>query len=157
MSISGKFQPKALLMTPAFEGGAQLSPDERWMVYQSNETGQAEIYVRRYPALDRAWQVSEGGGVQPRWSSTGREIYYRGGQHMMAATFDASGADPAFGKPVALFTDVYDFGQNVSIANYDVTRDGRFIMLRRGTGGRLRAVINWTEELKHVLAAGGVR
>ena len=76
---------------------------------------------------------------------------------MMAATFDASGADPAFGKPVALFTDVYDFGQNVSIANYDVTRDGRFIMLRRGTGGRLRAVINWTEELKHVLAAGGVR
>ena len=77
---------------------------------------------------------------------------------MMAATFDASGAEPTFGKPVALFTDVYDLGQNVSVANYDVTRDGRFIMLRRGTqGGRLRAVINWTEELKHVLAAGGVR
>jgi len=158
MSISGKFQPKPLLVTPAYEGGAQLSPDGRWMVYQSNESGQPEIYVRRYPALDRAWQVSEGGGVQPRWSSTSREIYYRGGQHMMAATFDASGAEPAFGKPVALFTDEYDFGQNVSIANYDVTRDGRFIMLRRGTrGGRLRAVINWTEELKHVLAAGGVR
>jgi hypothetical protein len=77
---------------------------------------------------------------------------------MMAATFDASGAEPTFGKPVALFTDEYDFGQGNSIANYDVTRDGRFIMLRRGTrGGRLRAVINWTEELKHVLAAGGVR
>jgi serine/threonine-protein kinase len=157
MSISGKFQPKPLLVTPAFEGGAQLSTDGRWMVYQSNETGQPEIYVRRYPALDRAWPVSEGGGVQPRWSSTSREIYYRGGQHMMAATFDASGAEPTFGKPVALFSDEYDFG-NMSIANYDVTRDGRFIMLRRGTrGGRLRAVINWTEELKHVLAAGGVR
>jgi hypothetical protein len=39
-----------------------------------------------------------------------------------------------------------------------VTRDGRFIMLRRGAnGGGLRAVINWTEELKHILAAGGVR
>jgi serine/threonine-protein kinase len=158
MSISGKFQPKPLLVTRAFEGGAQLSPDGRWLVYQSNETGQPEIYVRRYPALDRGWQVSEGGGVQPRWSSTSREIYYRGGQHMMAATFDASGAEPAFGKPMALFTDEYDFGQGTSIANYDVTRDGRFIMLRRGTrGGRLRAVINWTEELKHVLAAGGVR
>src|SRR5262249_45929511 len=95
---SGKFQPKPLLVTPAFEGGAQLSPDGRWMVYQSNESGQPEIYVRRYPALDRAWQVSEGGGVQPRWSSTGREIYYRGGHYMMAATFDASGAEPAFGK-----------------------------------------------------------
>jgi hypothetical protein len=77
---------------------------------------------------------------------------------MMAATFDASGAEPALGKPVVLFTDEYDFGQNISVANYDVTRDGRFIMLRRGTrGGRLRAVINWTEELKHVLAAGGAR
>jgi hypothetical protein len=76
---------------------------------------------------------------------------------MMAAVFDASGAEPLFGKPVALFSDEYDFG-NMSIANYDVTRDGRFIMLRRAThGGRLRAVINWTEELKHVLAAGGVR
>jgi Tol biopolymer transport system component len=158
ISISGKFQPKPLLMTPAYEGGAQLAPDGRWMVYQSNESGQPEIYVRRYPALDRAWQVSEGGGVQPRWSSTSREIYYRGGHYMMAATFDASGAEPTLGKPVALFTDEYDFGPNVSIANYDVTRDGRFIMMRRGThGGRLRAVINWTEELKHVLAAGGVR
>jgi hypothetical protein len=59
---------------------------------------------------------------------------------MMAATFDASGAEPTFGKPVALFTDEYDFGVNISMANYDVTRDGRFIMLRRGTqGGRLRA------------------
>jgi Tol biopolymer transport system component len=55
MSISGKFQPKPLLVTPAYEGGAQLSPDRRWMVYQSNESGQPEIYVRRYPALDRAW------------------------------------------------------------------------------------------------------
>jgi serine/threonine-protein kinase len=158
MSISGNFQPKPLLVTPAYEGGAQLSLDGRWMVYQSDESGQPEIYVRRYPALDRAWQVSEGGGVHARWSSTGREIYYRGGQHMMAAAFDASGAEPAFGKPVALFTDEYDFGQSISIANYDVTRDGRFIMLRRGTrGGRLRAVINWTEELKQVLAAGGAR
>jgi serine/threonine-protein kinase len=158
MSISGKFQPKPLLVTSAYEGGAQLSPDGRWLVYQSNETGQPEIYVRRYPALDRGWQVSEGGGVHARWSATGREIYYRGGQHMMAAAFDASGAEPTFGKPTALFADEYDFAGNVSIANYDVTRDGRFIMLRRGTrGGRLRAVINWTEELKHVLAAGGVR
>ena len=77
---------------------------------------------------------------------------------MMAVTFDAAGAEPTFGKPMALFSDEYDFGLNASIANYDVTRDGRFIMLRRGThGGRLRAVINWTEELKQVLAAGGVR
>ncbi len=77
---------------------------------------------------------------------------------MMAVTLDPSGADPAFGKPAALFADEYDFGQGISIANYDVTRDGRFIMLRRGShGSSLRAVIHWTEELKQILAAGGTR
>jgi serine/threonine protein kinase/Tol biopolymer transport system component len=158
MSISGKFQPKPLLVTPAYEGGAQLSPDGRWLLYQSNESGQPEIYVRRYPAMERQWQVSEGGGVQARWSRTSREIYYRSGQHMMAVAFDASGAEPTFGKPTPLFADEYDFGQNISIANYDVTRDGRFIMLRRGThGSSLRYVIHWTEELKQILAAGGAR
>ena len=158
LSISGRFPPKPLLVTPAYEGGAQLSPDRKWLLYQSNELGQPEIYVRRYPSLDREWQVSEGGGVQARWSSTGREIYYRSGRHMMSVSFDARGTEPAFGKPKALFADEYEFGQNISIPNYDVTRDGRFIMLRRGAqGGSLRVVIHWTEELKRILAEGGTR
>jgi Tol biopolymer transport system component len=158
MSISGKFQPKPLLATPAYEGGPELSPDGHWLLYQSNESGQPEIYVRRYPALDRQWQVSEGGGVQARWSTAGREIYYRSSQHLMAVAVDPSGAEPRFGKPAALFADEYDFGQAISIANYDVTRDGRFIMLRRGShGSSLRVVIHWAEELKQILAAGGVR
>ena len=158
MSITGKFQPKALLSTSAYEGGPQLSPDGRWLLYQSNESGQPEIYIRRYPAMDRQWQISEGGGVQPRWSSSSREIYYRGGQHIMAVALTGTGAEPTFGKPVALFADDYDFGQSVSIANYDVTRDGRFIMLHRSShGSSLRCVIHWTEELKQILAAGGIR
>jgi hypothetical protein len=158
MSISGKFQPKPLLVTPAHEGGPELSPDGHWILYQSNESGQPEIYVRRYPAMDRPWQVSEGGGVQARWSGTGREIYYRGGQHVMAVAVDSSGAQPTFGKPAALFADEYDFGQAISIPNYDVTREGRFIMLRRGShGSSLRVVVHWVEELKQILAAGGVR
>jgi serine/threonine protein kinase/Tol biopolymer transport system component len=158
MSISGKFQPKPLLVSPAYEGGPQLSPDRHWILYQSNESGQPEIYVRRFPTMDRQWQVSEGGGVQGRWSSTSREIYYRNGKHMMAAALDVSKVEPAFGKPTALFADEYDFGMGVSIPNYDVTREGRFIMLRRGTEGNgLHVVINWTEELKQILAAGGAR
>jgi hypothetical protein len=77
---------------------------------------------------------------------------------MMAVAVDSSSAEPTFGKPAALFADEYDFGQAVSIANYDVTRDGRFIMLRRGShGSSLRVVLHWTEELKQILAAGGVR
>jgi hypothetical protein len=73
-------------------------------------------------------------------------------------TLDASGTEPVFGKPTPLFADDYDFGQGISIANYDVTPDGRFIMIRRGAnGGKLRVVVNWTEELKQILAAGGLR
>jgi hypothetical protein len=59
---------------------------------------------------------------------------------------------------VALFADDYDFGQGTSIANYDVTARGDLIMLRREPdAGRVRAVLNWTEELKRILASGGVR
>jgi hypothetical protein len=147
ISKSGSFLPKPLVVTRGYEGGAQLSPDGRWLLYQSDASGQAEVYVRRFPVLQ--WQISEGGGVQTRWSSTGREIYYRNGRSLMAVAFDASGAEPVFGKPVALFTDEYDFGSGVSVANYDVSRDGRFIMLSRTPQSRtLRAVINWTEELQ---------
>ena len=158
MSVRGAFPPKPLIVTPSYEGGPQLSPDGRWLLYQSNASGQAEVYVRRYPALDRVWQVSEGGGVQPRFSSDSREIYYRGGPRLMAVALDSKGAEPVFGKPQALFVDEYDFGQGLSIANYDVTTDGRFIMLRRGPqGGRLHTALYWTDELKRIVAAGGVR
>ena len=139
MSISGAFEPKPLIVTPAYEGGAQLSPDGRWLLYQSDASGRPEIYVRRYPSLDRQWQVSDGGGVQARWSRNNREIYYRSGRRIVAATLDASGTEPVFGKPVALFMDDYDFGAGASIANYDVTADGRFIMIRRGVERRQAA------------------
>ena len=75
---------------------------------------------------------------------------------MMAAAFDAPGAEPTFGKPVALFTDEYDFGGKR--LDRELRRDSRRAVhhAAAGTqGGRLRAVINWTEELKQVLAAGG--
>ena len=158
LSTSGRFPPKVLIEGPGYEGSPQLSPDKRFLVYQSNESGQAEVYVRRYPALDRQWQISEGGGIQTRWSRSGREIFYRNGHSMMAVAFGGASEAPSLGKPAVLFTDDYDFGQGLSIPNYDVMEDGRFVMFRRDSnGGRLRAVLNWTEELKRIIAAGGVK
>jgi hypothetical protein len=158
MSLNGAFASRPLVATPAYEGSPHLSPDGRWLLYQSNASGQPEIFVRRFPDGDRAWQISEGGGVQSRWSPNGREAYYRGGGRIIAVAFDGKGEEPSLGKPQGLFADVYDFGQGLSIRNYDVTLDGRFLMLRRTTeGGTLRVVLNWTEELKRTLASGGVR
>ena len=69
-----------------------------------------------------------------------------------------SGAEPVLGKPTPLFADMYDFGQGLSVPNYDVLPDGRFLMLRRGAqGGTLSVVVNWIEELKRSLAKAGAQ
>ena len=157
-SITGASPERVILATPAYEGAPQLSPDGRWLVYQSNESGEPEIYVRAYPALERAWQVSEGGGAQTRWSRDGREIYYRGGGRLFAASFDGGSAEPRLGRPTALFADEYDFGPGITTPNYDVTPDGRFVFLRRTpSSGRLDVVLDWLPELERLIAAGGAR
>ena len=76
----------------------------------------------------------------------------------MAVPFDGSGVEPVMGKATPLFRDDYEYGPGVTIANYDVTPDGQFLMLRRESqGGRLHIVLNWTEELKQIIARGGTR
>jgi serine/threonine-protein kinase len=148
-SLSGAYPPKLLVSGRGYQGGAQLSPDGRWLLYQSDETGQAEIYVRAYPALDRAWQVSVGGGIQARWGAGGREVFYRTGNPMVGVTFDGRGAAPVLGKPQVLFDQPFEYGQGISIANYDVLPDGRFVMLRAEPGGAPFHVIrHWADQLR---------
>lgn len=77
---------------------------------------------------------------------------------MMAVPFDGSRDQPSICKPTPLFKDEYDLGQGVTIASYDVTNDGRFVMLRRDAkGAGLNLILNWTEELKEIIARGGVK
>jgi serine/threonine protein kinase len=65
-------QPYALLATPDNEAQGQLSPDERWLAYHSNESGRHEIYVRPFPRVnERKWIISTGGGREPSWSPSG--------------------------------------------------------------------------------------
>ena len=72
MSASGAFEPRRLISTRTYEGGAQLSPDGRWLAYVSNESGQSEILVRQYPALGRQWDVSEAQATSPAGAPTDR-------------------------------------------------------------------------------------
>ena len=105
MSVTGAFPPKPLRRDARPTTAAPSSrPTGAWLVYQSSASGQPETYVRRYPELDRAWPVSEGGGVQCRWSPTGREIYYRGGGKLVAVAFDGPGSEPVLGKPARCST-----------------------------------------------------
>jgi serine/threonine protein kinase/Tol biopolymer transport system component len=152
LSLRGPPRPRPVVSTPAFEGGPQFSPDGHWMAYASDESGQMQVYVRPFPGPDRRWPVSTQGGTQPLWNRNGKEIFYRLGNKMMVVDV-SGGVDLTLSQPRQLFDQRYVF-QNVSLANYDVSPDGqRFLMLKDETGsGRLNIVLNWTEELKRLVA-----
>lgn len=64
-----------LAAEPYDEKAAALSPDGRWLAYESTETGRDEVYIRPFPNVtDGKWQVSTQGAINPRWARSGREI-----------------------------------------------------------------------------------
>jgi serine/threonine-protein kinase len=66
-----------LIQAPYSQTHAALSPNGRFLSYASNETGRPKVYVRPYPSVDQGrWQISVEGGVEPRWSADGRELFF---------------------------------------------------------------------------------
>ncbi len=85
-------QVTTFLDSPFCELFPALSPDGRWLAYQSNESGQEEIYVRPFPGPGGPWQISSGGGTIPIWSENGKELFYKSpAQQIMAVTYSAEG------------------------------------------------------------------
>ena len=137
-----------VVQTAAYEAGARLSADTRWLAYVSNESGTNEIYVRPFRGGERRWQVSNNGGSQPAWNPNGKEIFYRIGDRMMAVSVTPAGNELRLSPPSQLFERAYGYGAGITIANYDVTKDGqRFVMVRDdSSAGRLRVILNWHPE-----------
>jgi Tol biopolymer transport system component len=136
-------KPKPFLATPFVEAFPAFSPDGRWVAYQSNESGRFEVYVQPFPGPGGKWQVSTVGGVRPRWSPKGRELFFRSGGRMMAAPIEP-GLTFTSGTAQVLFEGQF-------APTYDVTADGRFLMVRdeqQADLTQLRFVLNWFEELK---------
>jgi len=150
-SLSDRFPPRPVVRTPAYEGGAQFSPDGRWLAYASNESGRFEVYVRPYDESQRRFAVSSDGGSYPLWRRDGAELFYRSGNKMMAVSVSARGSDVTLSTPRMLFDRRYGF-ETSTIANYDVSLDGtRFLMVKDEVGaGRVNIVLNWFEELKRL-------
>ena len=123
----------------------EISPDGKWIAYESAETGQLEVYVQPYPEPGGKWQVSNGGGYRPHWSPDGKEIFFRWGDAMMAATVELR---PHFTSDTAhvLFTGRY------AHAGRDYETDGRRFLLMKSVDQKgqtsLLVVLNWTSELK---------
>ncbi|MEX2271435.1 MAG: hypothetical protein WD690_08200 [Vicinamibacterales bacterium] len=130
LALDGERKSRPLLVTNADETLAYFSPDGRWIVYSSDESGRAEIYVRDFapestPAFGaQKWTISQKGGDKPRWSADGREIYYIGPEGMMMAVLiDNRAGMFKPGGAIALFQT-----NTNGYVPYDVTPDGRFLI-----------------------------
>ena len=142
LSLDADRAGRPWLETPASEYGGRLSPDGRWLAYNSDESGRVEVYVQPFPGPGGKWLVSEGGGVNAIWSRDGQELFYRHRDQIVRVDVET---DPTFaiGKPVVLFAGRY----RRTGRDYDVTPDGtRFIMMRSDdprTTTRLNVLLNW--------------
>ena len=136
--------PKPLLVTPAYEGAPQVSPDGKWLAYVSNHSSQMEVYLRPLDGGDRRWPVSNGGGLHPLWSHDGRQIYYRSGQKLMAVDVTVS-PDVRLGTPRLLHERRYEFGVNLTFPNYSLSHDGRQFLMVKGDddSSHFNLVLNW--------------
>ena len=126
----GKSTP--FLNTQASATNGQISPDGKWVAYSSNESGDWQIYVTTFPAANGKWQVSRGGGREPRWRGDGKEIFYIGARDMLTAVPVNADATFASGNPTPLFQS-HGRAQisSTDLFTYDVTKDGRRFLMNR--------------------------
>jgi Tol biopolymer transport system component len=155
LPLPGERRPQPYLQGPSDEHSPAVSPDGRWLAYVSDEAGQNEVYVRPFPMPGNPVQVSSGGGREPRWAPSGRELFYRGQRGMVAVPVSTS---PSFraGRGTVLFDDKPYLSHEVGAA-YDVHPDGRrFLMIRRGAETpQVVVVLNWFDQLR-AEAEGGL-
>jgi serine/threonine-protein kinase len=146
LDVKGGREAKRLLASEFDETAPRFSPDGRLLAYVSNEPGAHEVFVGSATEPGRKQQVSTGGGTEPVWARSGRELFYRSGNTMMVASLEG-GAPPRVTAMRLLFEGEFERG-TADTANYDVTPDNqRFIMVRGGSSTEDRRVVhvltNW--------------
>ena len=156
MPLFGDRTPWAFLKTPHREAQGIFSPDGRWVVYQSDEAGQPQIYVRPFvppgvtaPAAGGEVQVSTEGGINPVWRPDGKEVYFLDpAGAMMAAPITVSGSTPEAGAPVRLFPTRIVWGGVDSFQGrqYDVAPDGRFLINTELSAAPITLLMNWNPD-----------
>ena len=138
---------QSVVATPSVEQEPALSPDGRWLSYQSDASGSTEIYVQSFTTAGQRQAVSKGGGFDPAWAPDGAALYYRRGNSIMAVPVRTGQQFQVIGPPEVLFTRAYDFTQT---GNWTVTPSGRFLMIKGDptTTTRFQVVLNWFAELR---------
>jgi Tol biopolymer transport system component len=159
IAIDRRSEATVLLKNEAYNGVPAVSPNGRWMAYESDVTGRDEnrdIYIERYPELGSRQPISTGGGRLPLWSPDGQELFFSSvdGKKMFVVAVQY-GVTLVAGRPRELF----DFSMLPIVGSsrpYDIGPDGQFVIIGSGEGGasggqatqQIMLVQNWFEELK---------
>ena len=143
-------EPRVFRQTEFNESGSKISPDGRWVVYHSDESGSFEIYVTTFPEAGRRWQVSSNVGVYPEWRADGREIVYTEfGGDLVAVQVDGEGETFHVGASETLFVVQSPLAGG---SFFSVSSDAeRFLVVpgvSQQAGTLLNLVVNWPEQIE---------
>ena len=139
---------EALPSAGALPTRPNVSPDGRWLLYEATTANRREIYLEPLPPTGARWPVSRDGGTWARWHPNGREIYFIARDNVMMAVSFQAAPTVQISPPVRLFqTAIASTTRSGVHANYDVTSEGRFLVVENvGTverGASLRIIVNW--------------
>ena len=151
LPLFGDRKPIPQLLSPFLKAWPEFSPDGKWLAYASEETGRLEVYVMPFPVPGGKYQVSTGGGNNPKWSSDGRKLFFSNDiGEVLAVDVRESGAALQLGTPRKVLKAPMVGGPEVPFA---VSPDGKRLLINQ-TGNDtvqlpLTLVTNWTAELKN--------
>jgi serine/threonine-protein kinase len=157
LPLDPKGPPRPLLAEFKFNVlDAEVSPDGRWIAYDSNESGRYEVYVRPFPAVESGrWQVSSDGGRDPMWARSGRELFFRNAASRMITVPIAAGASFASGKAENLFDLTPYISPSATGRMWDISPDGKRFLAVKPISGQaapphpsIVVVSHWFDELK---------
>ena len=148
LPLAGDVKSRPILQGPSAKSGGALSPDGRWLAYQSNETGRDEVYVLPFPRGGKAEPISKNGGIDPVWRGDGRELFFIASNatanSLMAASIDSGGR--LDGAPRTLFP----LGPRLAAGythSYAASRDGSRFLTAMAEGPPVRnpltVITNW--------------
>jgi serine/threonine protein kinase/Tol biopolymer transport system component len=149
--VAGEAKPTAVVQPPSQESNLfdyRISPDSRWVAYQSDESGQQEIYITSFPEGKGKWRVSSNGGAYPAWTGNGKELFFKNlVDDIFVSSVTPKGDEVEVGAPQRLFHAASP-GAGVS---FDVSSDGKRILVNHSeeeAQAPLQLVTNWLAELK---------
>ena len=160
LTLDGSHRVTPLLQTPFDNLRGVVSPDRHWLAYESNSTGQFEIWVRPFPNASGAEsKISSSGGTRPLWAHSGKELFFLGADGaLMRVPVEATATTWNAGAPTKLLEPRYYTGGGNPNRSYDVSPDGRrFLMIKAANADSTAAppniivVQHLDEELKRLV------